>query len=135
MIKKNPVSTGRFQIFCSRIPQILFFWEIIKLCSVDYKLPFLVPIDANRPPLALSFRVISALRLPPMDDSCAVCADHLDWVAYGPCGHREVCSTCVVRLRFVLGDRRCCICKSDCPTIFVTKVPPHLGICLNLLHP
>ncbi|KAG6498576.1 E3 ubiquitin-protein ligase ZNF598-like isoform X2 [Zingiber officinale] len=56
-----------------------------------------------------------------MDDSCAVCADPLEWVAYGPCGHREVCSTCVVRLRFVLGDRSCCICKTECPMIFVTK--------------
>ncbi|CAL9108556.1 unnamed protein product [Musa textilis] len=56
-----------------------------------------------------------------MDDSCAVCADALEWVAYGPCGHREVCSTCVVRLRFVLGDRRCCICKTECPFVFVTK--------------
>ncbi|CAH8368520.1 unnamed protein product [Eruca vesicaria subsp. sativa] len=56
-----------------------------------------------------------------MDDSCAVCADNLEWVAYGSCGHREVCSTCVVRLRFVLGDPRCCICKSESPIIFVTK--------------
>ncbi|CAA7030549.1 unnamed protein product [Microthlaspi erraticum] len=56
-----------------------------------------------------------------MDDSCAVCADNLEWVAYGSCGHREVCSTCVVRLRFVLGDPRCCICKSESPIVFVTK--------------
>ncbi|XP_006654202.1 E3 ubiquitin-protein ligase hel2 [Oryza brachyantha] len=56
-----------------------------------------------------------------MDDSCAVCADALEWVAYGACGHREVCSTCVVRLRFVMGDRRCCICKTDCAFVFVTK--------------
>ncbi|KAF8049876.1 hypothetical protein N665_2105s0011, partial [Sinapis alba] len=56
-----------------------------------------------------------------MDDSCAVCAENLQWVAYGFCGHREVCSTCVVRLRFILGDRRCCICKTECPVAFVTK--------------
>ncbi|KAJ0978689.1 hypothetical protein J5N97_014163 [Dioscorea zingiberensis] len=56
-----------------------------------------------------------------MDDSCAVCAEALEWTAYGPCGHREVCSTCVVRLRFVLDDRRCCICKTDNPFVFVTK--------------
>uniref|UniRef100_A0ACD5TPI1 Uncharacterized protein n=1 Tax=Avena sativa TaxID=4498 RepID=A0ACD5TPI1_AVESA len=56
-----------------------------------------------------------------MDDSCAVCADALEWVAYGPCGHREVCSTCIVRLRFVLEDTLCCICKTDCPSVFVTK--------------
>ncbi|CAH2057681.1 unnamed protein product [Thlaspi arvense] len=56
-----------------------------------------------------------------MDDSCAVCAENLGWVAYGSCGHREVCSTCVVRLRFIFGDRRCCICKTECPVVFVTK--------------
>ena len=30
-----------------------------------------------------------------MDDSCAVCADALERVAYEACGHKEVCSTCV----------------------------------------
>ncbi|OMO64082.1 Zinc finger, C2H2-like protein [Corchorus capsularis] len=56
-----------------------------------------------------------------MDDSCAVCADNLEWVAYGACGHREVCSTCVARLRFICNDRRCCICKTESNVIFVTK--------------
>ena len=57
-----------------------------------------------------------------MDDSCAVCADALEWVAYGACGHKEVCSTCVARLRFICEDRRCCICKSESDVVFVTKV-------------
>ncbi|KAG9459919.1 hypothetical protein H6P81_004427 [Aristolochia fimbriata] len=56
-----------------------------------------------------------------MEDCCAVCAEPLEWVAYGPCGHREVCSTCVVRLRFVLDDRRCCLCKTESAVVFVTK--------------
>lgn len=56
-----------------------------------------------------------------MDDSCAVCADTLEWVAYGACGHRDVCSTCVARLRFICDDRRCCICKTECDVVFVTK--------------
>ncbi|XAR61465.1 hypothetical protein NMG60_11035173 [Bertholletia excelsa] len=56
-----------------------------------------------------------------MDDSCAVCADTLEWVAYGPCGHREVCSTCVARLRFICNDHRCCICKTESNVVFVTK--------------
>ncbi|PWA53140.1 zinc finger protein [Artemisia annua] len=25
-----------------------------------------------------------------MDDSCAVCAESLEWVAYGSCGHKDV---------------------------------------------
>nr|CAB3461861.1 unnamed protein product [Digitaria exilis] len=57
-----------------------------------------------------------------MDDTCAVCAETLEWVAYGPCGHRDVCSTCIVRLRFVMEDNKCCICKTVCPSVFVTKV-------------
>ncbi|KAI3993343.1 hypothetical protein MKX01_010086 [Papaver californicum] len=56
-----------------------------------------------------------------MDDSCAVCAESLEWVAYGPCGHREVCSTCVSRLRFICEDRKCCICKTESDVVFVTK--------------
>ncbi|KAK9912651.1 hypothetical protein M0R45_036503 [Rubus argutus] len=56
-----------------------------------------------------------------MDDSCAVCADSLEWVAYGACGHKEVCSTCVARLRFICEDRRCCICKTESDVVFVTK--------------
>ncbi|XP_024981453.1 E3 ubiquitin-protein ligase hel2 isoform X1 [Cynara cardunculus var. scolymus] len=56
-----------------------------------------------------------------MDDTCAVCAESLEWVAYGSCGHKEVCSTCVARLRFICSDRRCCICKSESTLIFVTK--------------
>ncbi|KAF5203902.1 E3 ubiquitin-protein ligase hel2 [Thalictrum thalictroides] len=56
-----------------------------------------------------------------MDDSCAVCAETLEWVAYGACGHREVCSTCVSRLRFICEDRRCCICKTESDVVFVTK--------------
>ncbi|KAK3034659.1 hypothetical protein RJ639_033614 [Escallonia herrerae] len=56
-----------------------------------------------------------------MDDSCAVCADTLEWVSYGSCGHKEVCSTCVARLRFICNDRRCCICKTESDAVFVTK--------------
>lgn len=56
-----------------------------------------------------------------MDDSCAVCAETLEWVAYGPCGHKDVCSTCVARLRFICVDRRCCICKTESNSVFVTK--------------
>ncbi|KAK8521896.1 hypothetical protein V6N13_021969 [Hibiscus sabdariffa] len=56
-----------------------------------------------------------------MDDSCAVCAGNLEWVAYGACGHQDVCSTCIARLRFICNDRRCCICKAESNVIFVTK--------------
>ncbi|KAL6504966.1 hypothetical protein OROGR_024783 [Orobanche gracilis] len=56
-----------------------------------------------------------------MDDTCAVCAEGLEWVAYGACGHKDVCSTCVARLRFICDDRRCCICKTESDVVFITK--------------
>lgn len=65
-----------------------------------------------------------------MDDSCAVCAETLEWVAYGACGHKDVCSTCVARLRFICNDRRCCICKTEANVVFVTKA---LGDYTNMI--
>ncbi|MCO5547374.1 hypothetical protein L7F22_000823 [Adiantum nelumboides] len=56
-----------------------------------------------------------------MEECCVVCAEPLEWVGYGVCGHRDVCSRCIARLRFVLNDRHCCICKQECSSVFVTK--------------
>lgn len=53
-----------------------------------------------------------------------ICAEPLEWLAYGPCDHKDVCSSCIARLRFVLKDNKCCICKQDCAAVFVTKVSP-----------
>ncbi|KAK9820561.1 hypothetical protein WJX72_011657 [[Myrmecia] bisecta] len=56
-----------------------------------------------------------------MEDCCAVCAEPLEWTAYGPCGHKDACSKCVTRLRFVMGDKRCVICQQQHPAVFVTR--------------
>ncbi|GLJ40706.1 hypothetical protein SUGI_0841000 [Cryptomeria japonica] len=45
----------------------------------------------------------------------------LKWIGFGHCGHRSICSVCIVRLRFIVGDKTCCICKQHCPTVFITK--------------
>ncbi|CAL5006299.1 unnamed protein product [Urochloa decumbens] len=52
---------------------------------------------------------------------CCVCTEPLEWVAVGPCGHRDVCARCATRIRFFSGDRRCCVCRTPCPTVLVTK--------------
>ncbi len=54
-------------------------------------------------------------------DCCLVCADPLEWTGLGPCGHKEICSRCVARMRFVLKDNNCVLCKQDCPTVFFTR--------------
>ncbi|CAO2201779.1 unnamed protein product [Urochloa humidicola] len=52
---------------------------------------------------------------------CCVCTEPLEWVAVGPCGHRDVCAGCATRIHFFAGDWRCCICRTPCPTVLVTK--------------
>lgn len=64
---------------------------------------------------------ISGLTLPDMEECCVVCAEPLEWVGYGVCGHRDVCSTCIARLRFVLNNKSCCICKQECNSVLMTK--------------
>ena len=55
------------------------------------------------------------------DDYCVVCAEPLEWVAYGNCGHRDACSKCVSRLRFVMNDTRCLICQQQDSPVVVTR--------------
>uniref|UniRef100_A0A0D9Y644 RING-type domain-containing protein n=1 Tax=Oryza glumipatula TaxID=40148 RepID=A0A0D9Y644_9ORYZ len=92
--------------------------------SSTFPLPLLRPSPPPPPPISPPPPPPpAAAELPAadMDDACAVCAEPLEWVAYGACAHREVCSTCVARLRFVLRDLRCCLCITPCPAVFVTK--------------
>jgi hypothetical protein len=56
-----------------------------------------------------------------MEECCVICAEPLQFVAYGPCGHRDACVECVARLRFVMDDKRCVICQQQCPLVFATR--------------
>ncbi|GMP57232.1 hypothetical protein CsSME_00021402 [Camellia sinensis var. sinensis] len=47
-----------------------------------------------------------------MDDICAVCTQTFEWAANRLCSHRDVCSTCVVRLHYLCNNPRCSICNT-----------------------
>jgi len=55
------------------------------------------------------------------EDCCIICADPMDWTGFGPCGHKEACSRCVARMRFVLGDKKCVICREENPQVYFTR--------------
>ena len=65
-----------------------------------------------------------------MEDCCVVCAEPLEYTAYASCGHKEACSRCVTRLRFVLKDKRCVICQQQSPAVVATR---NLGTYTKLL--
>ncbi|KIZ00810.1 LIM domain and RING finger protein, partial [Monoraphidium neglectum] len=55
------------------------------------------------------------------EDHCVICADSLEWTGFGPCGHKEACSRCVARLRFVLEDKRCMYCQQPQDEVYFTR--------------
>lgn len=56
-----------------------------------------------------------------MEDVCLVCAEPLVYTAFGPCGHKDACSKCILRLRTVLKDTRCVTCRQTCASVYVTR--------------
>ena len=53
-------------------------------------------------------------------DLCILCFNHIRFFALGPCDHKNVCHTCSLRLRLILEDEQCSICKADLDEIVIT---------------
>ena len=41
-------------------------------------------------------------------------------MALGPCNHKNVCHTCSLRLRLILEDEECPVCRADLDEIVIT---------------
>ena len=54
--------------------------------------------------------------------TCIVCAGSMRFAAMGSCGHMDVCSGCVQKLRILHDDERCCVCMQKNEFVFVVKV-------------
>jgi E3 ubiquitin-protein ligase ZNF598 len=65
-------------------------------------------------------RKISEGNLDVGDTNCILCFGELKFYALGCCGHRNVCHTCALRLRLVMEDEQCPICKTELEEIVIT---------------
>lgn len=54
-------------------------------------------------------------------EHCILCFDDLYFVSLGRCDHKNVCNTCSLRLRLILEDEQCPICKTELDEILITK--------------
>jgi len=54
------------------------------------------------------------------EETCLVCCEDLRVVALGACEHRSVCALCSVRLRQLLGDSACILCKRTLEHVVMT---------------
>lgn len=50
-----------------------------------------------------------------------VCCEPMQFVAVPRCGHTDVCSTCVARLRMVVGSVECAMCRAPSEHVLVTR--------------
>ncbi|KAJ3019776.1 UNVERIFIED_CONTAM: hypothetical protein HDU68_010505 [Siphonaria sp. JEL0065] len=53
------------------------------------------------------------------DDHCFICTDPISWYAVGECNHR-VCHLCSLRLRALLKDNNCSMCKTALSNVIFT---------------
>ena len=53
---------------------------------------------------------------------CGLCASGYSVVAVHPCGHRDICAKCDLKMRTVVNDRRCCFCKNATETVIYAAV-------------
>lgn len=51
---------------------------------------------------------------------CILCQNPIRFWALGVCGHRDVCHTCSLRMRIILEDDQCPICKAELDEVVIT---------------
>ena len=54
-------------------------------------------------------------------EHCILCFNQLRFFALGQCDHKNVCHTCSLRLRIILEDEQCPICKAELDEILITE--------------
>jgi hypothetical protein len=54
-------------------------------------------------------------------DHCILCYNEMKQYVVGVCNHKNVCITCALRVRLIMEDNKCQICRTELPEIFVTE--------------
>ncbi len=52
---------------------------------------------------------------------CILCYNDMTFFALGRCNHKNVCHNCILRLRFIMKDKKCPICKTECEEMFIAE--------------
>lgn len=55
------------------------------------------------------------------NDRCILCANDLDVRIIQPCGHDEVCILCAARMRVLLKDNACPVCKQEADYVVASR--------------
>jgi hypothetical protein len=54
-------------------------------------------------------------------ENCILCFNELKFFALGECDHKCVCNLCCLRLRLIMEDEQCPICKTELEEVVITS--------------
>ncbi len=54
-------------------------------------------------------------------EHCILCFNQLRFFSLGRCGHKNVCHTCALRLRLIIKDKTCSICKTELTEVLMCQ--------------
>ena len=54
------------------------------------------------------------------DNNCLLCYQDIKYYSIGKCGHKNVCHTCCLRLRLIMEDETCPMCKTELEEVLIT---------------
>ena len=54
-------------------------------------------------------------------EHCILCFNDMRFFGLGICNHKNVCHTCILRLRFILKDKKCPICKTQSEELLIAE--------------
>jgi hypothetical protein len=56
-------------------------------------------------------------------ENCVLCYNPMRFYILGPCNHKNVCINCALRVRILMEDSKCQICRADNLEVYVTQDP------------
>ena len=56
-------------------------------------------------------------------EKCVLCYNEMRFYILGRCNHKNVCINCALRVRLLMEDSKCQICRTDLEEVFVTQDP------------
>jgi len=54
-------------------------------------------------------------------EACILCFNQINYFAMGKCNHKSVCQKCVLRIRLIMDDKKCSICKTEMEEIIISN--------------
>jgi Zinc finger, C3HC4 type (RING finger) len=80
-------------------------------------------VDFNK----MGYRRVSDVSATDVDlsdkEHCILCFNDMKYFALGKCNHKNVCHTCILRLRCIIKDKKCPICKTECEELCIAETP------------